>query len=113
MTTNKVERTSETKARKTKTPKLKLSTTDGNLNTKLVAEDALEVARVAYKRLMQIVNGQKVRGIGDEQVKYPLGAMSDARRKYYEDQFAALHESAFQALQMGKRVSAAAVNVPD
>jgi hypothetical protein len=105
------------KPRKARTPKLALDTHDGNLNTKLVAEDALELARMAYKRLTQICNGKKVRktGTADSPIltTYPLDRMSDARRKYYEDQFADLHKAAFAALEVGRKVSVAAASVPD
>lgn len=105
------------KSRKARTPKLALDTHDGNLNTKLVAEDALELARMAYKRLTQICNGKKVRNVGTKDIPslatFPLERMSDARRKYYEDQFADLHKTAFSALEMGRKVSATTSNVPD
>jgi hypothetical protein len=112
--TVKVERPTEKKSRKARVPKLNL-TPDANLNTKLVAEDALLVAKIAYKRLMQICNGKKIRGTKEKgnYKEFPLQAMSDARRKYYEDQFAALHSTAFSALEHGRKMEAVSVNVPD
>lgn len=124
MTTETINRTSETtntgkgkKNRKARTPKLNLDASNGNLNTKLVAEDALELCRMAYKRLTQICNGKKIRNVGTKDnpalVTFPLERMSDARRKYYEDQFADLHKTAFSALEVGRKVSATSSNVPD
>jgi hypothetical protein len=108
--TNKVERT---KQRKQRVPSIKL-TDDANKNTMLVAENALQFARLAYKKLMRICNGRMVRGTKEKgnYQEFPLEPMSDARRKYYEDAFAALHDAAFSALEHRKRAEPVSVNVP-
>jgi hypothetical protein len=109
----KVDRTETVAGRKPRKSKINYSETDGNLNSKLLAEDSLELARMAYKRLMRICNGKAVRGKDSDRKEFPLSAMSEARRKFYEDEFASLHEQAFAALALGRKVSAVSRNVPE
>lgn len=101
--------------RKNRVPRIKLSVTDGNANTKAIAENAYLMCEAAYKRLMQICNGKKVRGSKDKgnYQEFPLETMSDARRKHYEDRFAALHAHAFDSLEHGRKMDAVTVAVPD
>jgi hypothetical protein len=96
--------------------KLILKIDDGNWNTYQVAEDALELAKMAYKRLVQIVNGKKVRNVGSKEQpvkqEFPLESMSEERRKFYEDEFAAIHEQAFKVLETGRKNVTIVRNVP-
>lgn len=100
--------------RKPRTPKIHL-TADGNENTKLVAENAYLLVSQGYRRLMQVCHGKRVRGSKDkgDYQEFPLEKMSDARRKYYEDKFALLHEMAFSSLEHGRKVETVTEAVPD
>lgn len=103
----------ETKVRKVRTPKLKL-TKDGIQNTKLVASDAMELIQAGYKRMLQILNGKKVRkGSDGTTTEYPLSPMSDARREWIEDFLANIHANTFEQLKNGRRAAASLPTMPD